>query len=274
MRMSDLMASQHHRLLVSNHLGRLFLMSESLENKAQLALDLLDTQKNDQKNAREKIARIQDHARQLASIVENAVPGAVSGLMREIETVLDEAFEKDAIQIRRIITDYVHQAPLSLAPYSIRLRETGIKKSGVPDVSGFQKRPGPVCYDRYPARNQHSALRTGEPDTGIFSIASGYLPIDPAKILLEPDPADETDMLIRLAAGQQESEAYVDVKAIKKILGLTLPDMILLPRYSGRIQTRVLTGMGLSFVTRFFDQCLSGTLLFLFLPAWMGRCTE
>ncbi len=128
MRMSDLMASQHHRLLVSNHLGRLFLMSESLENKAQLALDLLDTQKNDQKNAREKIARIQDHARQLASIVENAVPGAVSGLMREIETVLDEAFEKDAIQIRRIITDYVHQAPLSLAPYSIRLRETGIKK--------------------------------------------------------------------------------------------------------------------------------------------------
>ncbi|MFN2436007.1 MAG: hypothetical protein ABR513_02875, partial [Desulfotignum sp.] len=33
---------------------------------------------------------------------------------------------------------------------------------------------------------------------------------------------------------------------------LTLPGVTLLPRYSGRIQTHALTGIGLTFITRFF----------------------
>jgi hypothetical protein len=263
-RLSGLMASQHHRLLVSNHLERLFLMAESLENKAQLALNLLDAERDGRESTREKIVRIQDHARHLESIVENAISGAVSGITREIEMFLDEAFEKDAVHIRRKIVDFVHQASLNPAPYSDRLRETGIKKLVYLMFQDFRRDLDLfVMTDILPEINTLISEQEKRIQAYFQSLLDTYR-IDPARISLAPDSAEETDILTRLADRQQGFEAYVDVQAIKKILGVTLPDMILLPRYSGRMQTRVLTGMGLSFVTRFFQTMLDRHASFSF----------
>jgi hypothetical protein len=60
------------------------------------------------------------------------------------------------------------------------------------------------------------------------------------------------DTPFRPAAGQHAVDTGVDVQAVKKIMGLTLPGLTLLPRYSGRIQTHALTGMGVTVFTRFF----------------------
>ncbi|MGM0394994.1 MAG: hypothetical protein ACQEQ5_11205, partial [Thermodesulfobacteriota bacterium] len=76
--------------------------------------------------------------------------------------------------------------------------------------------------------------------------------IDLSRIFSVPDLPEEISLQARLAAGQTGFEAGVDVQAVKKILGLTLPGMTLLPRYSGRIQTHALAGMAVTFITRFF----------------------
>jgi hypothetical protein len=260
-RLSALLASHYHRLLLSTHLEHLFHMSAALENKAQL---FLDANRHDRENTHKKIIRIQEHARQLESIVENAIPGAVSGLVREIETHLEDAFEKDAIQIRRKIVDFVHQTSLDPAPYLNRFRETGVKKAVYLMFQDFRRDLDLfVMTDILPEIKALAARQESRIQDYFQSLLDTYR-IDLSKISLISDPSEDADVQTRLAAMQNEFEAGVDVQAIKKILGLTLPDMTLLPRYPGRTQTRALTGMGLSFVTRFFRSLLDRQTAFSF----------
>jgi len=263
-RLSGLLARQYHRLLLSTHLEQLFRMSAVLENKAQLFLDLLDANRHDRENAQKKIIRIQEHARQLEAIVENAIPGAVSGLIREIETHLEEVFEKDAIQIRRKIIDFVHQTSLDPAPYLNRFRETGLKKAVYLMFQDFRRDLDLfVMTDILPEINALAARQESRIQVYFQSLLDTYQ-IDLSKIALTSDPSEDVEIQTRLAARLNEFEAGVDVQAIKKILGLTLPDMTLLPRYPGRTQTRALTGMGLSFVTRFFRSLFDRQTAFSF----------
>ena len=175
-RLSGLLDCQHHRLLVSNHLERLFHMSKALENKAHLFMDLLDADRDDREITRKKITRIQENARHLSSIVENAIPGAVSGITREIELHLDEAFAKDAIQIRSKIINYVHQTALDAAPYSDRFRETGIKKAVYLMFQDFRRGLDLFVMTDILPEIKTLVFDQENPDTGIFSIPSGYLP--------------------------------------------------------------------------------------------------
>jgi hypothetical protein len=263
-RLSNLLARQYHRLLLSTHLEHMLHMSAALENKAQLFLGLLDASRHDRENSQKKINRIQDHARQLESIVENAIPGAVSGLAREIETQLEDVFEKDAIQIRRKIVDFVHQTPLDPAPYLDRFRETGIKKTVYLMFQDFRRDLDLfVMTDILPEIRTLVARQESRIQTYFQSLLDTYR-IDLSTISLTSDASEDTDIQTRVAARQNEFEAGVDVQAIKKILGLTLPDMTLLPRYPGRTQTRALTGMGLSFVTRFIRALIDRQTTFSF----------
>lgn len=263
-RLSGLLDCQHHRLLVSNHLERLFHMSKALENKARLFMDLLDADRDDREITRKKITRIQENARHLSSIVENAIPGAVSGITREIELHLEEAFAKDAIQIRSKIINYVHQTALDAATYSDRFRQTGIKKAVYLMFQDFRRN-----LDLFVMTDILPEIKTlvFDQETRIQAYFQSLLDtyrIDLSKTFLAPDQPEEVDIHARLAARQQEVEAHVDVQAIKKILGLTLPDMTLLPRYSGRMQNQALTGMGLSVVSRFFRALIDRQPFFSF----------
>lgn len=266
-RLSGLLDRQYHRLLVSNHLERLFHMSQALENKARLYLDVLDADRDDRENIRKTITGLHDNARRLESILENAVPGAVSGLVREIETRLDEAFVKDTLQIRRKMEDFVRQAPLDGGRYQDRFRETGIKKTLYLMFQDFRR-----DLDLFVMTDILPEIKTMA--AGLENRIQAYFQslLDTCRIDLsipfpegmEGMPPEDTEILSRPAAGHQAFEAEVDVQAIKKILGLSLPDMTLLPRYSGRIQTRALTGMGMAWITRFFGALMDRQKSFSF----------
>ncbi len=250
--LSGLLDRRYLRLLVSNHLERLFHMSQALENKAGLFLDVLDSDRDDRENIRNIIARLQDNARRLESIVENAIPGAVAGLTREIEAHLDEAFAKDTIQIRQKIHDFVQQVRLENSSSQGRFRDTGVKKALYLMFQDFRRDLDLfVITDIMPEIN---TLATGLENwiQSYFQSLLDTYRIDLSRIFSVPDLPEEISLQARLAAGQTGFEAGVDVQAVKKILGLTLPGMTLLPRYSGRIQTHALAGMAVTFITRFF----------------------
>lgn len=256
-RLSGLLSRQHHRLLVSNHLERLFHMCMVLENKANLFLDGLNATGNDREQTRKKIVRIKNNVKQLESIVKNAVPGAVAGLTREIETDLDDAFAKDAGRIRKKMVAFVNQTPLDTALYQSRFKELGIKKVLYLMFQDFRRALDLfVMTDILPDINTLAALQEDRIQSYFQSLLDTYR-IDLSKISLAPDlPEEEMGIQAGMALEQTSLDRFVDVQAIKKILGLTLPDITMMPRYSGRIQTHALTGLGISFVTRFFRALL------------------
>ena len=251
-RLSGLLSRRHHQLLVSNHLERLSHMCTALENKAHLFLDGLNATRDDREQTRKNIARIKDNVKRLGSIVKSAVPGAVAGLTREIEADLDNAFAKDAGQIRKKMVTFVHQTPLDTAQYQSRLKELGIKKVLYLMFQDFRRALDLfVVTDILPDINRLAAHQETRIQAYFQSLIDTYQ-IDFSRISLAPGQPKETDIQPRPAAGQPLLDSVVDVQAIKKILGLTLPDITMMPRYSGRIQTQALTGLGLTFVTRFF----------------------
>jgi hypothetical protein len=255
-RLSGLLSRRHHRLLVSNHLERLFHMCTVLENKANLFLDGLNATGKDREKTRKQIARIKDNVKQLETIVKNAVPGAVAGLTREIEADLDDAFAKDAGRIRKKMVAFVHQTPLDTSLYQNRLKELGIKKILYLMFQDFRRSLDLfVMTDILPDINTLAALQEDRIQSYFQSLLDTYR-IDLSKMSLAPGQSEDTDIQVRPAAGPPSLDSFVDVQAIKKILGLTLPDITMMPRYSGRIQTHALTGLGITFVTRFFRALL------------------
>jgi hypothetical protein len=263
-RLSGLLDRQYHRLLVSNHLERLLHMTLALENKARLFLDLVDADRDDREKIRKTVIRIQGSARQLETIVENAIPGAVSRLSREIENRLDEAFVRDGIQIRRKMSSFVLQAPLDGARYQDRFRETGIKKTLYLMFQDFRRDLDLfVMSDILPEIKTLTAQLEERIQAGFQSLLDTCR-IDLSATVPGNTPLETGTLHTRLAAGCQAVETDVDVQTIKKILGLSLPDMTLLPRYSGRMQTKALTGLGMTSITRFLGALLDRQKSFSF----------
>ncbi len=255
-RLSDLLSRRHHRLLVSNHLGRLLHVCTVLENKSNLFLDGLTATRDDREQIQKKIARIKNNVKQLESIVKNAVPGAVAGLTREIETELDDAFAKDAGRIRKKMAAFVDRTPLDTSLYQSRFKELGIKKVLYLMFQDFRRALDLfVMTDIMPDISTLAAHLENRIQSYFQSLLDTYR-IDLSTISLAPGPAKDLDIQPRAVSGSPVLDHFVDVQAIKKILGLTLPDITMMPRYSGRIQNQTLTGLGVMFVTRCFRALL------------------
>jgi hypothetical protein len=136
--------------------------------------------------------------------------------------------------------------------YQNRLKELGIKKILYLMFQDFRRSLDLfVMTDILPDIHTLAARQEDRIQSYFQSLLDTYR-IDLSKISLAPGQSEDTNIQFQMAAHQPALDRFVDVQAIKKILGLTLPDITMMPRYSGRIQTHALTGLGITFVTRFF----------------------
>ncbi len=266
-RFSSLLAHHHHRLLVSNHLERLLQMVMAMDKKAGLFMEMLDMDMVDRDQAKNRFTQIRNSTVRLKSIVAHSIPGAVSGLTREIEIRLDAAFAKDAIHIRQKIREFVVQAPLDTAPYQDRIRELGINKILYLIFQDFKRDLDLFVITRILPDIKDLVTRQEKRIQDYFQSLLDSYQVEFLK--LPPDMAQEQDAVaVDLVSKHPACHAVADVPAIRKILGLTLPEIILLPRFSGRIQADAFTGMGAGFAVRLFSTLLSKHTAFSFSPGF------
>jgi len=115
-------------LLFANHLERLKIVIRALEKKCVLMEGLLAEDQTDRNAARGQLQDIQENAKRLRAIVDNSIQGAVSGLAREIEVDLKNAFLKDAINIDQEVTRFIQGANIDVVQYKACAKETGFKQ--------------------------------------------------------------------------------------------------------------------------------------------------
>jgi GTPase SAR1 family protein len=266
-RFSTMLAHHHHRLLVSNHLERLLSMVGAMEKKAAMFMEMLDTDVDDQEKVKKRLSRVRHTAIQLASIVDNAIPGAVSALTLEIDTQLDSAFAKDAIHIRRKISDFIRNTPLDAGPYHRQIHTIGITKVLYLMFQDFTKELDLFVITHVLPDINVLVTQQEKRVADCFQSLFVSFQIDFSASALDMEP-DQEMINQQLSAKQKAFTVSVDIQAIKKILGLKVPEMIISPRYSGRIQADALTGLGVTSFMGLFSALFKNKKSFSFAPGF------
>ncbi|MCF8125423.1 MAG: dynamin family protein [Desulfotignum sp.] len=266
-RLSSLLARHHHRLLISSHLERLLQMVRSMEKKAILFMEMLDTDITGREHAKNRITQIQNSTVHLKSIVDHSIPGVVSGLIREVDTHLENAFAKDAIHIGQKIREFVQLTQLDAVPYQNRIKELGVKKMLYLMFQDFKRDLDLFVISHIMPDIKILVIRQEKRIQKYFQSLLDSYQVDFLKSFQNMAPEDDA-MTARLESKHRQSQAGVDVQAIKKILGLTLPEITISPRYSGRIQVDALTGMGLKSAAQLFSTLFNKHTSFSFTPGF------
>ena len=274
-RFSAICLHQHRNLLVAGHLERLFSMVVSMENKVQLFTRVLASDRDGPENANARLEQVRNNVARLRSIVEHSIPGAVSGLTREIEADLEKSFAQDAVHIRKKIQEFIRHTPLDAEPYKDRIKTLGIKKILYLIFQDFKRELDLFVIEQVlPDIKALVAQNEDRVETYFQSLLDAYqvdfLQLTPA-IKLEENmgghPAGEPGDA-QTASGHRDTAMRVDVQAIKKILGLVLPQTGFSPDYTSRMQTGAFTGMGVHAFVRLISVLKDKTRSFSFAPGF------
>lgn len=252
-----------HTLLVSNHLERLRMMVTDMAQKADLMSDVMDSDQDRRRITETRLTDIRENTTRLKSIVDNSMAAAVSGLKREIDSELTNAFSKDRIQIRKRVKAFIRRTPMDAAPFRPRIKELGLKKILFLMFQDFKRE-----LDRYTVEVILPDIRAmvSQQEARIETYFQSLL--DAYRIDLMA-PARGMDLLTEeILSTQNAALTAVDMDAIKKILGLEFPSTLFSPRYTGRIRARALTGLGFHTLVHLFDMVIRKTRTFSFTPGF------
>ncbi|MCA1794427.1 MAG: dynamin family protein [Desulfotignum sp.] len=244
-----LLAQHHHRLLISNHLERLYTMTLAMEKKALLYRQVLASDMDGRKKTEHHIGQIRTNAARLKSIVEPAISGAISGLTSEIDTHLENSFAKEPIHIRQKLHEFIRNASLDAGSYQNRVKELGFQKMLYLLFQDF-KRDLDMFVIKHVLPDIKALVTENENriETCCQSFLDSYQ-VDVEELIpaMEPQGEMRNDQAL---SKHRDIAMAVDVQAIKKILGLMLPKPAFSPHYSARMQAGAFTELGVSFFAR------------------------
>ncbi len=252
-------------LLHANHLERLKIVSRALEQKTDIISGLLTTDMAGQEKARAQLTGIEENAHRLRVIVDNSVQGAVSGLTHEIETNLKKAFLKDNININRQVTQFINGAQIDVEPYRSDVKETGFKQILYLMFQDFKRQLDIFALEQIvPELKQLICTQEKRIEDYFQSLLDSYQ-ID-FFAMGSQIGEDARDYSIQLLEKDPGSIKAVDIKAIKKILGLRLPEQVFTARFTKKMRANALTDFGLHSIILFISALVDKHIRFSFTP--------
>ncbi|WP_022668347.1 dynamin family protein [Desulfospira joergensenii] len=270
--LSHSLARHHFDLLISNHVERLRIIASAMDKKAAVSMEVLGSEEDDQARARARTIR--ENGLRLRSIVDNSVEGAVSGLKGEIEDHLKSVFSRDSIHIRKKVRDFIKQTPIDPGPYRHMLRESGFKQILYLMFQDFKRKLDLFAVEhiipdlKTMVREQEDRIETYFQSL-LDSYRIDFLKPDPRNSLLNSESGREVQDLTREILEQNPfPAASIDIPAVKKILGLELPQTLFSPRYTKRIRTSILTGLSLHSLVLLITSCINKNIRFSFTPGF------
>lgn len=272
-RFSAICRHQQRNVLVAGRLERLFSMVVFMENKAQLFTRVLASDRDGPENTTAHLEQVRNYVTRLRSIVEHSIPGAVSGLTKEIEADLEKSFAQDAVHIRKKIQEFIRHASFDAEPYKSRIKNLGIKKILYLMFQDFKRELDLFVIEQVlPDIKALVAENESRVETYFQSLLDAYQ-VDVLQLI----PAMELDKrpdIAQAAAKNADTAMTVDVQAIKKILGLVLPRTRFSPDYTGRMQTGAFTGMGIHTLVRLLSALKDKTRSFSYAPGFDAAATR
>nr|WP_320193537.1 dynamin family protein [uncultured Desulfobacter sp.] len=252
-------------LFYANHIERLKIVTQILDEKIKILFDVFSAGLLDQEKARKRLADLEGNARRLRVIVDNSIAGAVSALRREIESNLKNAFLKDSENITKLVTQFIRQAEIDSQPYRTGVDATGFKQILYMMFQDFKRELDLFILEQVtPELKQLVGLQEERIESYFKSLLDSYR-IDYVTI---GAPGDEEGDRVSLEMIKEEAEysKAADLENIKKILGLHLPAQIFSPEYTRTMQANAVTDFGFHSLVLFVSAIMDKHVRFSFTP--------
>ncbi|MBU0462048.1 MAG: dynamin family protein, partial [Proteobacteria bacterium] len=258
----QIMDKNGHGLLISNHLKRLDIIMGQLDQRTNIFLGLLSSDKSKEERARQTLNNLHHNASRLEAIVENSLDGAVSGLKEEIESNLKNAFIHDDKGILKKARDYIRTTFLDVEKYKSVTEESGFKQILYLMFQDFKRGLDLYVIEEVKPELKRFVQSQEEKIFSYFQSLFDSYQID----LLKADHYSQFETEPKLAHQQRDFIYSVDIEKIKKILGLQLPAVIFEAKYTSMIKTNVLTDFGLHTVSQILFSLFNSKSNFSFSP--------
>ncbi|WDP86567.1 MAG: dynamin family protein [Desulfobacter sp.] len=252
-------------LLYANPIERLKIVIHALEKKANIIQDVLATDLEDQDRARAKLEGIEENARRLRVIVDNSIQGAVSGLSREIEGNLKQAFVRD--KINQKITQFIKSAEINVEPYRSGIKETGFKQVLYLMFQDFKRQLDLFAIDEILPMIKTLVESQEQRIQDYFQSLMDSYQIDFFTLGSSMDEDARSYSIQELEKDPGNIQA-VDINQIKKILGLGLPRKVFSPKFTTRMRANALTDFGFHSFALFISALVDKHVRFSFTPGF------
>lgn len=265
--LDQILGKNYHGLVLSNHVERLRIMAQALNQKARIFDELFYVDLEGQEKTRKKLKEIQENASRLRSIVDNSVQGAVEGLKTEIESNLTQAFARDSLHISSRVQAFIRQTSMEVEPYRQRIKESGFQEILYLMFQDFKRK-----LDMFVIEEIVPELKKfiESQESRIFNYFQSLLDSFQIDFLTLGNFGEENGPFFsqeQLKKGSRSAKA-VDIQAIKKIMGLKLPETIFTPKYTRRMQANALTGLGFQALVQLFSSFVDKKIPFSFTPGF------
>lgn len=252
-----------HELLISNHLKRLGIIIEELDKRVDILLDLLSSDSGKEEQAVRALEDLDRDASRLELIVNNSIEGAVAGLKDEIQSRLKEFFGRDISQITSDTCGFIDKIVIDIDRYRSVIQTSGFNRILYLMFQDFKNK-----FDLYVIEDVNPRVKRFIESQESRVAAYFQSLLDSYRIdLVKSGRLAQFDFI------QFQGEIYsglddsVDIAAIKKILGLTMPEPVLEARYSGRIKAGTFTRFTLKTISQIWSCVFDTNARFSFSPA-------
>lgn len=263
----QLLKENQYNLLFSNHLERIRMVTQALDQKINIVTKLLRDDLAGENRAKDQLKEIEENALRLRAIVDNSIEGAVSGLTQEIESNLSKAFLKDAININHRVRNFIRDTTIDVEPYRAGIKETGFKQVLYLMFQDFKRQLDLFALEQIlPELKALVAAQEKRIESYFQSLLDSYQ-IDFLTLGSRMGTEAESFSLQLIEKDPGQIKA-VDIRAIKQILGLELPEKIFTARFTTRMRANALTDLGFHSVFLFVSAMLDKHVRFSFTPGF------
>jgi len=251
-----------YKFLISNHLKRLAAIMAQLDQRTDIFLDLLSSDKLKEEKALVTLDNSYQNASRLEAIVANSIPSAVSGLSDEINLNIKKAFVQDQIGILKKAQEFIRTASIDVEQYRTITKESGFNQILYLMFQDFKRKLDMYVIENVKPELKRFVKAQEERIASFFQSLFDSYKID----LIKPDHFSEFDNVSKLIQAQSNFISSVDIDKIKKIVDLQLPVRIFEAKYTHRIKANIVTGFCLQIVSQILSSLSNKRSLFSFSP--------
>jgi len=252
-----------HQLLISNYVKRLQILLKDLNFRIQIFLDLLSSDKEKEKTAKEAVSDFYRNASRIEAIIIDSLEKAVHGIKKEIDSHIRDMFFQDKSSVLSDIFEYVQVLSIDIESHPFQERPTGFNEALFFIFKEFQRRVDLYVLEAVtPLLKKFAQLQEEKIKSFFQSLFEAYQ--------INFFPSDHYSDLKDLILKESQRKVMLDVAdmdEIKKILGLQLPAKVFEAQYTSQIRTRAMTDFGLKTLSQFLSAIFDKRSGFSFNPA-------
>ncbi len=231
-------------LLLQNQLAHLLVAATGLGQWIRLNRDLLRRDAGDARMVAERLHSHQSHMRQVQSMIQNTLTGAVQKISRELKKEVDRFFDLYSGPVLKKVLTFVREYRVELERYREPLTNLGFTRTL---YLVFQELKQAV--DVYMAEKINPEIAGFIKAQEKSLLAQLRFVAEPYKAMVQDALAQFSDGLGQLGLDRSANDFCVlcledDLGAIKQVTGLNLPPAAATMRYSAHIKTEAVMRLG------------------------------